>query len=119
MFFAFFRNIGLPELLILAFIIFLFSRTFARRAGNTIGQLKGAINGDRPPAPSPPRSEREVCLETLELPATATPEQIRQAYRELVKVWHPDRFSEASLKARAEEKLKEINTAYEKLERTF
>jgi len=39
---------------------------------------------------------------------------IRQAYRDLVKVWHPDRFAQdPRLQDRAQEKLKEINQAYE------
>jgi hypothetical protein len=50
----------------------------------------------------------------LEVPPDATPEQIRAAWRELTKVWHPDRFgNDEKLRRRAEEKLKEINRAYE------
>jgi hypothetical protein len=45
----------------------------------------------------------------------ASPDEIRQAYRNLVKVWHPDRVSEDRLKQKAEEKLKEINEAYKRL----
>lgn len=56
-------------------------------------------------------------LETLGLTPSATPEQIRQAYRDLVKVWHPDRFgADARLRAKAEEKLKSINAAFNLLE---
>ena len=50
----------------------------------------------------------------LELPPDATAEQARQAYRDLVSVWHPDRHAQnPRLKQKAEEKLKEINAAYE------
>ena len=46
----------------------------------------------------------------------ASHEEIKQAYHDLVKVWHPDRFShDEKLKQKAESKLKEINEAYEKL----
>ncbi|HLC42841.1 MAG TPA: J domain-containing protein [Methylomirabilota bacterium] len=45
----------------------------------------------------------------------ASPDEIRQAYRNLVKVWHPDRFSDDRLRQNAEEKLKEINEAYNRL----
>lgn len=45
----------------------------------------------------------------------ASPDEVRQAYRDLVKVWHPDRFSDDRLKQKAEEKLKEINEAYNSL----
>jgi hypothetical protein len=56
-------------------------------------------------------------LKTLGLHATAGPDEIRQAYRDLVKVWHPDRFgSDARLRAKAEEHLKAINSAFHALE---
>lgn len=43
-----------------------------------------------------------------------TEEQLRQAHHDLVKVWHPDRFGhDGHLRQVAEEKLKEINGAYE------
>ena len=46
----------------------------------------------------------------------ASTEEIRQAYRDLVKVWHPDRFiNDQRLQKMANEKLKEIIDAYEKL----
>ncbi len=41
-------------------------------------------------------------------------EEVRQAYKDLIHVWHPDRFSyNQRLQEKAEEKLKEINIAYE------
>lgn len=43
----------------------------------------------------------------------ATPEEIKKAYRQLVKKWHPDRHQEN--KDIAEEKFKEIQEAYEVL----
>lgn len=47
---------------------------------------------------------------------SATEEEIKQAYRDLVKVWHPDRFpNDPRLQQKAQEKLKEINLAYEYL----
>jgi hypothetical protein len=52
-------------------------------------------------------------LEVLGLAAGATPAVVKAAHRDLVKVWHPDRFgSDARLRAKAEEKLKQINQAY-------
>ncbi len=54
------------------------------------------------------------CLEVLELGSDATPDDVNRAYRDLVTVWHPDRFSaNPRLRNRAEEKLKELNQAYE------
>ena len=52
-------------------------------------------------------------LEVLGLAAGATPAEIKAAHRDLVKVWHPDRFgNDTPLRAKAEEKLKQINQAY-------
>lgn len=44
---------------------------------------------------------------------TAPPEEIRFAYLKLVKRYHPDRYADGPLKELAEEKLKQINSAYE------
>jgi hypothetical protein len=54
---------------------------------------------------------------SLELNPAASPNDVRSAYLDLVKVWHPDRYQNESdrFRARAEEKLKEITLAYEKL----
>jgi hypothetical protein len=50
----------------------------------------------------------------LGLDGDATEADVKQAYRDLAKVWHPDRFSENDerLRCKAEERLKEINGAY-------
>ena len=45
----------------------------------------------------------------------ATQEEIRKAYLTLVKKYHPDRYQDGPLKDQANEKLKEINQAYEML----
>ncbi|OQB25182.1 MAG: Chaperone protein DnaJ [Firmicutes bacterium ADurb.Bin182] len=46
---------------------------------------------------------------------TASQEEIRAAYLALVKKYHPDRYADNPLKELANEKLKEINEAYEAL----
>jgi hypothetical protein len=52
-------------------------------------------------------------LKALDLEPGATWEEVKQAYRTMAQVWHPDRFPEGrSVHAAAEEKLKEINAAY-------
>jgi hypothetical protein len=57
---------------------------------------------------------------TLGLNTSADRQMVRDAYRDLVQVWHPDRFSHnARLRKRAEEKLKSINNSYELLELYF
>ena len=47
----------------------------------------------------------------------ASQEEIRAAYLALVKKYHPDKFPEANAKELANEKLKEINEAYDVLTR--
>ncbi len=59
---------------------------------------------------------RCLALRVLELGQNASEEEIRNAHRIMVKVWHPDRFQgDAGLSAAAETKLKEVNAAYELL----
>jgi curved DNA-binding protein CbpA len=54
--------------------------------------------------------------EIFQLGPDATPDQIKQVYRTLVKKWHPDRFShDPQLQQRAQEKFIEINEAYSRL----
>jgi hypothetical protein len=56
-------------------------------------------------------------LGVLALRPGASPTEIKEAYRDLVKVWHPDRFgADARLRQKAEEKLRELNDAYRVLQ---
>ncbi len=56
-------------------------------------------------------------LRTLGLEAGASREAVKKAYRDLSKVWHPDRFTgDPALQLKAEEQLKAINDAYRHLE---
>src|SRR6202012_2283167 len=56
---------------------------------------------------------RCAALQTLELGPEASDNQVRDAYRTLVKVWHPDRFqADAKLRETAEARLKALNAAY-------
>ena len=58
----------------------------------------------------------KTAFQILEVRHGASEKEVRQAYRDMVNVWHPDRFSgNPRLKQRAEEKLKEANAAYERL----
>jgi curved DNA-binding protein CbpA len=53
-------------------------------------------------------------FEILELDSDASIDEVKEAYKDLVNIWHPDRFSNnPRLKQRAEKKLKEVNQAYE------
>ncbi len=58
----------------------------------------------------------EKCLRVLGLAPGATEQAIKEAHRDLVKVWHPDRFgTDARLREKAQEKLKELNAAFDQL----
>jgi hypothetical protein len=58
----------------------------------------------------------EQSLRVLGLEPDATEQAIKDAYRDLVKVWHPDRFGlDERLRTKAQEKLKEVNRAFEQL----
>lgn len=60
--------------------------------------------------------KKDCYYEILGLEPGASPEEVKQAYLDLAKVWHPDRFpSDPRLQQKAQEKLKEINIAYEQL----
>ncbi|WP_442914809.1 molecular chaperone DnaJ [Marinitoga sp. 1197] len=58
-------------------------------------------------------NQKKDYYEILGISKNATPEEIKKAYRQLVKKWHPDRHQEN--KDIAEEKFKEIQEAYEVL----
>ena len=51
--------------------------------------------------------------EVLGVSENATDEQIKTAYRELAKKYHPDNYTDSPLADLAEEKMKEINEAYD------
>jgi curved DNA-binding protein CbpA len=56
------------------------------------------------------------CYRVLGLEPGTSLEEVKSAYRDLVNVWHPDRFGHNErLRSKAEEQLKEINRAYEYL----
>lgn len=51
--------------------------------------------------------------EVLGVSPNATDEEVKQAYRKLVKKYHPDQYKGTDYEATANEKLKEINEAYD------
>ncbi|WP_426349616.1 J domain-containing protein [Alloiococcus sp. CFN-8] len=53
--------------------------------------------------------------EILGVKENASKEEIKSAYRELAKKYHPDQFGNNPLKDLAEEKMREINEAYDSL----
>ncbi|MGH9256050.1 MAG: J domain-containing protein [Vicinamibacterales bacterium] len=58
----------------------------------------------------------DEALRVLHLTPGCSAAQVRQAYRDLVKVWHPDRFpADEHLRARADRTVQELNEAYRTL----
>ena len=54
--------------------------------------------------------------QVLGVPSTATDEEIKKAYRNLAKKYHPDNYHDDPLADLAQEKMKEINEAYEEIQ---
>lgn len=59
-------------------------------------------------------------LELFDLKRDFSDEELKVAYRDLVQVWHPDKYAgNERLKNRAEAKIKEINEAYRELQKVL
>ncbi len=53
----------------------------------------------------------------LNISPTATDDEVKHAYRELARKYHPDNYHDNPLADLAQEKMKEINEAYEQIQR--
>ena len=53
----------------------------------------------------------------LNIPPSATDEEVKKAYRELARKYHPDNYHDNPLADLAQEKMKEINEAYELIQK--
>jgi hypothetical protein len=77
-------------------------------------------NGERPtpePPPPPPESPRARALRTLGLRGEPGADAVRAAFRQLARVWHPDRHPMANEHMRAAlcQRFAQITGAYEQL----
>jgi hypothetical protein len=70
-----------------------------------------------PAAPAESAASPQTPWEVLGVPRTASPENIQEAYRGLMRQYHPDRVAHLGpeLRALAEEMTKKINCAYDSL----
>ena len=58
----------------------------------------------------------EKCFEILRVSSRSSSDEVKQAYRDLVNVWHPDRFSHNDrLRKKAEEEMQRINLAHQEI----
>ena len=53
----------------------------------------------------------------LGVSSTASDDEIKQAYRTLARKYHPDKYANTDLAEMANEKMKEVNAAYEEIQR--
>lgn len=76
---------------------------------------------DPPPAPPPASSGPRPWYEVLQVPAYASLDDVKLAYRRRIAEYHPDRTSGLGedLRKLAEDRAKEINVAYDTALRAF
>ena len=74
-----------------------------------------------PPAAKPAPSALSVAYAVLGVTSAATPEEVRAAYRKRAQEYHPDKVGNMApeFRALAEQKMKEINDAYERIKRAL
>lgn len=108
--------------LLVFFLYVYFSKPAARNAGRAVGVFKAGGVAQPPPSPAPashalaPTNPLSDCYRMLDLQPDATLDEVRASYRELARVWHPDRFgADVKLREKANKKMGEINDAYEKI----
>jgi hypothetical protein len=55
------------------------------------------------------------CYKILSIESDCDWAEVRKAYKQKIQKWHPDRITDSAMKSSAEDKLKELNLAYEQL----
>ena len=92
--------------------------TSKSESNNSGGSKSNSSNNKRNQRNKPPTKGNflEKEYEILGTSISASTSELKQAYRDLVEVWHPDRFTHNErLRHKAEEMLKRINSAYDRI----
>ena len=73
-----------------------------------------APKADAQPSPGPPSNTRAAWYDILQIPATASAAEIRDAYKHLISKYHPDKVDNLGQELRdlAGQKSQEITAAY-------
>ena len=92
----------------------------AQEIEEELEQLKAQIRNPQSHANTkytpPVNDKNKVYYEVLEIKPGASKDEIKQAYKGLVKKWHPDLFfNQPGMQMQAHEKFKKINEAYKNL----
>ena len=89
------------------------------REGYDEGHAKGYTEGRADSAAREKKTRSFNPWEVLEITSGSTPEEIKRAYRKQSKLYHPDKVSQLGrdLREMAENKTKNINRAYDRLQR--
>ncbi len=103
---------GIVRLLFIALVVYVLIR-LVRGVLKAVPASSGQASARREPAGA--RSPYEI----LGVPRSASQDEIRSAYQQLIQQYHPDRVEQMGpeLKELALKRTKEINAAYDKLKR--
>lgn len=93
-------------------LVFLWSLWAMSRQTRTTYSYQHTAYQTPPPRTEPPRMGNTL-YDLLEVSPNASPEVIKAAYRQLALKYHPDKQPDARSRQRAEERMKQINAAYE------
>ncbi len=93
-------------------LVFIWSLWAMSRQARTTYTYQHTTYQPPPPRTEPPRP-RNTLYDLLEVSPNASPEVIKAAYRQLALKYHPDKQPDARARQRAEERMKQINAAYD------
>ena len=109
--------LGFIDDLIILFLLWRFF--YAGSAGTPFGHTGASRNRFSEDGKISDSAKEKDPYEVLDLPRTASPDEIKAAYKKLAGQYHPDKVHHLAdeFKELAEERFKEIQAAYEKIGR--